>query len=120
MANPLIDALDPHQLKQAQKLVDSAAQDDKETKGLLLPIVNDDHALMRLVIITPTTPASGEVVNPFRFGADPNTEGDLAKEIAILRPDELSKVKFPPEWEKALERVTRNPNINPQKTRKRK
>lgn len=50
---------------------------------------------LKMVVVSSTAPASGAVVETFRFPADPEDPSDLPKELGIIRPEDQGHVQLP-------------------------
>ncbi|AIE86213.1 hypothetical protein [Fimbriimonas ginsengisoli] len=53
---------------------------------------------VRLVVVSNTAPASGAVVETFRFPADPDDPADSPKEVGLIRPEDVDRVVYPSGW----------------------
>jgi hypothetical protein len=58
-----------------------------------------DDEQVRLVVVTPLVPISldGDV-HPFYFRADPGNNLPATSGIALIRPDEVGKLRLPRKW----------------------
>lgn len=58
-----------------------------------------DEEEVRLVGVTPSVPLSGDGdVHPFYFRADPGHDLPAPTGIALIRPDEVGKLRLPRKW----------------------
>ncbi len=85
---------------QAQQQAEALAADNRKAEPDVTRILwfPDDHEV-RLLEITEQVPINpDEDVHPFYFRASPQDNLPLPSSIALIRAEEIGKLKLPPEW----------------------